>query len=163
MVRTMLLLTAGLAISSCNSNRRDAGDAIAEIKAADAALSDAVSKQDLERIASFYAEDAVLMPTAEPVVSGKAAIRDEWKHVLGIPGMHNVSVTKHIDASQSGDLGYTRGAYTSRMVGQSGGVVTEPGKWVSIWKKQDDGRWRIVVDTFNTDIMPPIHAESTAH
>ena len=163
MVRTITLLMAGLATAGCNSNRSVAADAVAEIRTADAALSDAVSKQDLERIASFYADDAVLMPMAETIVAGKAAIRKEWSNVLGIPGMQNVSVTKRIDASRSGDMGYSRGTYTSTMVGNDGRPVTEPGKWVSVWAKQSDGNWRIVVDTYNTDIMPPTHKESTAH
>jgi ketosteroid isomerase-like protein len=159
----MLPLTVGLAISGCDSNGSRSVDAVAEIKAADASLSNAVAKRDLERIVSFYADEAVQMPTAEQIGTGKEAIRAEWKHVLGIPGFESKSALKQVDASRSGDMGYTRGTYTSRMVGRDGSVVTEPGKWVSIWKKQDDGNWRIVVDTFNTDIMPPIHAESTAH
>jgi ketosteroid isomerase-like protein len=162
MVRTMLLVTAAFVITGCGKQDRSAA-AIAELGAADAALSDAVAKQDLERIASFYAEEAVSMPTAEPLIRGKAAIRDEWRHVLGIPGMQSASTTRQVDVSASGDFGYTRGEYTSRMVGQDGLPVTEPGKWLSVWKKQPDGNWRIVVDTFNTDIMPPLHAESTAH
>jgi ketosteroid isomerase-like protein len=55
-----------------------------------------------------------------------------------------------------------QGTYTSRMVGPKGKPLTEPGKWVSIWKKQSDGQWRVVADTYNTDVMPPVHAPSTA-
>jgi ketosteroid isomerase-like protein len=64
--------------------------------------------------------------------------------------------------SSSGDIGYSRGTYTSRMIGPKGEPLTEPGKWVSIWRKQSDGEWRIVVDINDTDIMPPVHAVSTA-
>lgn len=95
-------------------------------------------------------------------VTGKEAIRAEWRHVLGIPGMQNVSALKHVDVSDTGDMAYTRGIYTVRMAGPNGEPLAEPGKWVSIWKKQSDGQWRIVVDIYNTDTMPPVHAASTA-
>ena len=161
MIRSTPVALAALAVAACNAGQspNEAGEAI---RAADEALQQAISKGDLERIASFYADDAVLLPTAEPIVTGKDAIRAEWKHVLGIPGMQNVSALKQVDVSRSGDMGYSRGTYTSRMVGPKGEPLTEPGKWVSIWKKQSDGQWRIVVDTYNTDVMPPVHAPSTA-
>lgn len=49
------------------------------------------------------------------------------------------------------------GSYTSRMMGEGGKPVDEPGKWLTVWKKQPDGAWRIVMDTYNTDIPPPDH------
>lgn len=145
-----LLLTSGLALANQSS-------AVAELKAADAALQKAVEKRDLEGIVSFYSERAVLLPTAEPMVSGKAAIREEWKHILSIPDFANAASMTGVEVSSGGDMGYTIGTYRSVMAGEDGTQVTEPGKWVSIWKLQPDGAWRIVVDIYNTDIPPPDH------
>jgi uncharacterized protein (TIGR02246 family) len=161
MFRFIAIALAALTTAACNGPQSGSGDAKSAIRAADEALQQAVAKGELERIASYYADDAVLLPTAEPIVTGKEAIRAEWRHVLGIPGMQNVSALKHIDVSRSGDMAYSRGTYTSHMVGPKGEPLTEPGKWVSIWRKQSDGQWRIVVDIYNTDIMPPVHAAST--
>ena len=161
MVRSIWIVVAVLATAACGGSQTSSDNSNA-LRAADAALQEAVANRDLERVASFYSDDAVLMPTAEPIVTGRDAIRAEWRHVFGIPGMQNVSALKQVDVSQSDDMGYSRGTYTSRMVGADGTPVTEPGKWVSIWRKQSDGKWRIVVDTFNTDIMPPLHKPSTA-
>ena len=161
-MRRIAVALAALTIAACNGSVTGTGDPKAAIRVADERLQQAVAQGDLERIVSFYADDAVMLPTAEPIVAGKQAIRAEWKHVLGIPGMENVSTLKHVDVSSSGDMGYSRGTYTSRMAGPKGEPLTEPGKWVSIWKRQNDGDWRIVVDIYNTDIMPPVHAASTA-
>ena len=49
------------------------------------------------------------------------------------------------------------GTYTSQLMGEDGKLVAEPGKWLSVWKKQADGSWKVVVDTYNTDIKPPDH------
>jgi ketosteroid isomerase-like protein len=35
---------------------------------------------------------------------------------------------------------------------RTGTPVTERGKYVAIWKKQPDGRWKAAVDTFNSDL-----------
>jgi uncharacterized protein (TIGR02246 family) len=162
MIRLTVIALAALATAACNGALLETGDARRVIRAADEALQQAVVERDLERIVSFYADDAVLLPTAEPIVTGKEAIRAEWRHVLGIPGMQNISALKHVDVSDKGDMAYTRGTYTARMAGPNGEPLAEPGKWVSIWKKQSDGKWHIVVDIYNTDIMPPVHAASTA-
>ena len=130
---------------------------VESVRAEDAKLQKAVAAKDLEAIVSFYANDAVLMPAAEPLVSGKAAIAAEWKHILAIPKLENASKLTRVEASSANDLAYSMGTYQSKMTGEDGTMVTEPGKWLSVWKKQPDGAWRIIVETYNTDIAPPDH------
>lgn len=48
--------------------------------------------------------------------------------------------------SSSGDLGYTIGAYEIVRSGENAGVVTT-GKYVTIWKKQADGSWKVIFDS----------------
>ena len=135
----------------------DQRDHLSELEAADAEIQKAVTGRDLEKIVAFYADDAVLLPAAEPTVTGKAAIREEWQHILAIPDFESTSRLVSAEVSVAGDFGYTTGTYAARMRGEDGEMVTEPGKWVSIWKRQPGGAWRIVVDTYNTDIPPPDH------
>ena len=133
----------------------------ATLRTADSLLQVAIESSDAERTAAFYAEDAVLMPVAESIVEGRSAIRAEWQHVFGIPGYASRARLIAAEPSIAGDLGYTRGTYESPMLGPKGEPLLERGKWVSIWRRQADGQWRIVVDIFNTDTPPPIHAPST--
>ena len=76
MIRSMPVALAALAVAACNAGQSP-NEAREAIRTADEALQQAISKGDLERIASFYADDAVLLPTAEPIVTGKDAIRAE--------------------------------------------------------------------------------------
>src|SRR5262245_42127170 len=46
------------------------------------------------------------------------------------------------DIAASGDLGYTTGPYESKPPGQASSF----GHYVTLWKKQKDGRWKIAVD-----------------
>ena len=113
--------------------------------------------RDLDSIMASCAEDAVLMPAAEPMVKGRAAIREEWKHILGIPHFESNSTLTNAEVAASGDIAHTMGTYLATMMGEDGKTATEPGKWLSVWKKQADGSWRIAVETYNTDIAPPDH------
>ena len=158
MKRASLIAAAGLLMAACTAqNRAATADETAAVKAADAALQEAVAAKDLGRIMVHYAEDAVLMPAAEPLISGKAAITEEWQHILAIPELENMSTLARAEVASAGDLAYTMGSYRARMMGEAGVLVDEPGKWVSIWKRQPDGKWRIIVETYNTDVPPPDH------
>jgi ketosteroid isomerase-like protein len=46
--------------------------------------------------------------------------------------------------SESGDLAYSFGNYEFRSIGKDGKPTIEHGKYTSIWKKQKDGRRKVV-------------------
>jgi len=150
-------LAAALALSSCSAEQPGGAKADDQLRSLDAKLGQAIDAKDASAVAAFYADDAILMPTAEPVVRGKTAIAEEWKHILAIPAFQNESKLGGVVVASGGDLAYTYGSYRSRLMGEDGKLVMEPGKWLTIWKKQPDGGWRIAVDTYNTDIPPPDH------
>ena len=51
------------------------------------------------------------------------------------------------DVAGSGDLGFTYGDYEFKGSGKD--LVTETGYYMRVWKKQSDGKWRVVLDVFN--------------
>lgn len=128
-----------------------------EIRNADTALQQAIATKDLESTVSFYASDATLLPVAEPIVTGTKAIRKEWTHLFSIPDFQNKSKLTKVEVSSGGDLAYTQGTYETFLAGADGKPAIEHGKYVSVWKKQADGSWKIVTDIYNTDAPPPEH------
>lgn len=56
---------------------------------------------------------------------------------------------QHAFVSQSADLGYTYGVYAFQ---PNSTDTTLYGTYVSIWKKQADGKWKYVLDTGNDGI-----------
>jgi ketosteroid isomerase-like protein len=50
------------------------------------------------------------------------------------------------DVSTSGDLGYTWGRYEYRDRAADGRSVVETGSYVTIWRRQADGSWKVVLD-----------------
>ncbi len=51
------------------------------------------------------------------------------------------------DMSKSGDLGFTYGIYSMQIKDS-----TYKGTYVSIWRRQDNGKWKMVLDTGNQGI-----------
>ena len=95
---------------------------------------------------SFFADDAVvLMPNVGPV-KGREAIRKTKVAGFARPGFSLRWKPEYADISASGDLGYTYGPYTLTFLDAAGKKVTRTGRYFTIWKKQKDGSWKVVID-----------------
>lgn len=122
---------------------------VATIRDASSQWAEAVQAGDLDRVASLYAEDAVLMPPGAPVVEGRSAIRD---FLNGFPEVESASFTHH-EIEGRGDLAYVRGSYEITMLavpGDTASTVTDRGKFLEIRERQDDGSWPMIVDVWNS-------------
>jgi uncharacterized protein (TIGR02246 family) len=123
----------------------------AAIRAASQEWSNAASGRDLEKAVSFYADDATYNPPGAPLAAGKDAIRKVWANVVAIPGGNLRWETTKVEVARSGDLAYDTGAYTLTKNDASGKPVTTKGKYVVVWKKQADGKWKVIQDIDNPD------------
>jgi ketosteroid isomerase-like protein len=97
---------------------------------------------------SYYAEDAAELPNGEDAIQGKENIA-KTMGFLDDKNNHLTWTPVHADMAASGDLGYTYGTYEFRSIGKDGKPAVEYGKYVSIWKKQKDGSWKVVMDMGN--------------
>jgi ketosteroid isomerase-like protein len=125
------------------------------LMAADKAWSESV--KDVDKFASFVASDANFYPPGMPVVKGQAAVRDTFKQLSSVPGFELQWSVGKAEIGAAGDVGYTTGTY---QLSQAGG--SEQGKYVTVWKKQADGQWKVVEDIFNADTTPgPVSQQHT--
>lgn len=104
------------------------------------------AQKGLEGFLSFIAEDAAFFPANAQIALGKEGARVVWSDALTTPGLSIRWKPLKADLAQSGELGYTYGTFESRGPGADGKTVTRYGKYVTIWKKQLDGTWKVVVD-----------------
>ena len=58
------------------------------------------------------------------------------------------------ESSDAGDLGYTYGRYVFRMKVKNVDTDVESGTYVTIWKRQPDQSWKIVLDGGQPDPEP---------
>ena len=106
--------------------------------------------KDMNKFVSYFAPDASFHPQGMPVATGSAAIMDTFMKIQATPGFSVMWSATKAEVSAAGDVGYTVGTYEASMSG-----VTEKGKYVSVWKKQTDGKWKVVEDIFNADALGP--------
>jgi uncharacterized protein (TIGR02246 family) len=120
------------------------------VRATAAAWNQAFIAKDVEKIVSFYADDASLFPPGSGIDTGKEAIHAAWVALVTTPGFSASINTTKVEAARSGDLAYEEGTYllTTKVKGE---LKAEKGKYVVVWKKQADGNWKAVADIFNAD------------
>ena len=129
------------------------------IRELDAQWSKAALANDLEATVSYYTDDAYLLPPNEPIAVGKKAIRESWGRLLA-PGVATSWTVTKVEVARSGDIAYLIGAYQVKMKDGAGKPVVDSGKLLEVWKKQADGKWKAVADTYNSDV--PLQATPPA-
>jgi len=102
---------------------------------------------------SYYADDAVEVPNGAPLIQGKVEIA---KGMGFLDDKNNQLLWTPVgaDMSSSGDLGYTYGNFEFHSKDKAGNAVVEHGKYTSIWKRQKDGSWKVVLDMGNASPDP---------
>ena len=104
---------------------------------------------------SYYTDDASLLPPNAPIATGKQAIRAVWASSLLSPDAAvSWEVTK-AEVARSGELAYVVGVYQITPKNPKGKALEDRGKLVEVWKKQADGKWKVVADIFNSDVPSP--------
>ena len=108
--------------------------------------------KDLEKIVSHYADDASVMISDMPEMKGKDAIRVGVKTFLDDKNLTLSFTPATVESSKCGDLAYSHGTYTMTSTNpKTKKLVTEKGKYVTVYRKQADGSWKAILDIDNAD------------
>jgi uncharacterized protein (TIGR02246 family) len=165
LLRSATILSLGLILFSTGCQQAPADTHEADVKAIrdlETAWMQAFNTRDSAKVAVFYADDAtVLIPNA-PAFNGVDAIKGAFKSLLDDPNFKlSFSATK-VDVAKSGDLAYTQGSYTMTTTDPATkNPADEKGKYLTVYRKQADGKWKGVEDTFMTDAPAPAPAPAT--
>jgi uncharacterized protein (TIGR02246 family) len=107
----------------------------------------AFNAKDAAKIASFYAEDAVVMPPNQPMVKGRANIEAHFKGEIQ-QGATNMQLNP-VESSISGSQAFEAGTSTVTLPGGQ----TDRGKYLAILKRVGN-EWKIAYDSYNSDSPP---------
>ena len=146
----LILMSLFAACQTAGSDTRAADEAT--LRNLDAEWSKAAAAKDLEKTASYYTDDALILPPNMPAIQGKQQARAMWQGMFSVPGFGGGWKATKVEVARSGDLGYVTGAYELSETDASGKPMVDKGKYLEIWKKQADGSWKCVADMFNTDL-----------
>lgn len=109
--------------------------------------------KDVDRIASFYADDAVFMTPGGSPISGKEAIRNGLRQMVADPALSLTFQSSRVEVAKSGDLGYTQGSYKMTVTDSATHKpLHDHGSYVTTFRKQVDGSWKAVADIATSEV-----------
>ncbi|MGA7987635.1 MAG: DUF4440 domain-containing protein [Candidatus Dormiibacterota bacterium] len=106
---------------------------------------------DIERILSYWTEDAVVLAPGLPAVAGKDALRSYVEASLRMPGFKISWTSTDVVVSPDGRLAYMFGANAVTVDRPDGVPTTSTGRAVTIWRRDADDEWRCAVDIWNAE------------
>jgi len=144
-----------LAVVGCSPRNFDSAAEGQKLLHRDAEWADlATAGKDIEKIVSYWSDDAVLIFPGQPVLEGKAAIRAYVTASLNTPGFKIHWVSEKPVFSSDGKFAYMRGTDELTVPGANGTPMTLHLRGISLWRFDPDGQWRCVVDISNEEPPP---------
>jgi len=146
---TLYLAPLLIAVNACSATT-DLDAVRQAIMDADRAFAQETAANGVDGWVSYFAEDGVQFRPGG-TISGHAAIRELMAPAFSDTAYSLTWEPVEARVSRSGDLGYTIGRYQSRAMGPDGQEIVATGSYVSIWRLQEDGSWKVELDIGNPD------------
>ena len=103
--------------------------------------------RDQEALVAHYAGDAYFAGPGMTPADGSTAIRAVYAKGLSDPAFDISFASDKIDVAGAGDIAYARGHFTEKYTDpKTNKVMTDSGVYLTIYKKQQDGSWKVVED-----------------
>lgn len=132
-----LAMTALLAAGAPAAARDDLAALTAQVRATEIAFAKTMADRDLVAFGRFLAKDAVFVD--DPVARGPTAIIAAWKSLYAAPQAPFSWAPEQVEVLDSGKLALSSGPVFNPK-GERVGTFT------SVWRREGDGKWRIVLD-----------------
>ncbi|MEQ8878525.1 MAG: SgcJ/EcaC family oxidoreductase [Cyclobacteriaceae bacterium] len=144
----ILVLNSLFFLNSC-----DEVDSSADIEAIESmskARAKAFNEGDAKTIASYFAEDAILMAPEQPPMKGPDQVEVYYQSIFD---QYDTELSSHYDEVEvSGDLAFGRGTAEVRLKPKKGdSVITSVSKYLNILQKQPNGEWLTTHDIWNSN------------
>jgi len=94
--------------------------------------------------ADWFAQDGVALNNRQSPLIGLVAIA---KSANWDPKVYQLTwTTTDAQMGPSGDMGYTWGHFEGHSKDAAGNPVTTSGRYITVWRKQSDGSWKVALD-----------------
>ena len=147
-IRLVMAVLIMVPVAMAQANAKDAEN---RIRALDSEWSQAAQSKDVDKMVSYYSDDASAFPFNAPIATGKEQIRQLWSALMAKPGFSLTFSPTKIDVAKSNDLAYEAGTFELKLNDAQNNPTTTNGKYVVCWKKSAKGEWKVQFDIFNTD------------
>ncbi|MEI2748187.1 MAG: DUF4440 domain-containing protein [Ferruginibacter sp.] len=154
-MRFILLLSFIAILTSCKNKGEklitDAGTSRLDLMAADKEFSSLSEEKGMKNAFIEYIDSngVLLRPGHLPIIGANAIDyliqQDDTGYTLSWE-------PRNAEVAKSGEMGYTYGIYAMRPKAKDTVIY---GTYVSVWKKQQDGKWKLLLDTGNEGVDTP--------
>jgi ketosteroid isomerase-like protein len=151
----LLAVSMAMAATAATAGSPDLEAERAALFRLDKAWAQAAAAKEVERVLSFWADDARVFPPGQPAVVGKEALRQYVSGGFAVPGFSIQWQTSDFVVSASGDVAYGVGTNTVTVNSPEGKPLTERGRAVTVWRKDPGGEWKCVIDIWNAEPAAP--------
>ncbi len=98
--------------------------------------------------ASSFAVDGVQLPPGSDPIVGRTAILERARAGLFARPVDFRWEPLRAEVSDGDDLGFTYGTWRLK---DGGGEIAAKGKYISVWRRDDEGIWVVVADLGHSD------------
>lgn len=163
-----LLVLGVLAVAACGAGAPESASESssdvtppASIEADLAAIEDfnrryvrAINEGEIDALAALTTDNHIMLTPGRPPIMGKQALVESMERVFDQSEIDETWTPE--ETVVSGDLAYQRGTYTvgSRPHGSDEAMRRTRGSFLRIYRRQPDGEWLMIRDTFNAYEMP---------
>lgn len=137
----VLLLTLAV---SCGTKPRD--KAIEEISKLELEFCKMSMDSGIAKAFVAYADSNATIKRGDSLIIGLRNVKEYYKKRIPRDNEKLLWLPDYVDASQSGDMGYTYGKYRFAYTDSVGNNVELAGVFHTVWKKNKQGEWKFVWD-----------------
>jgi ketosteroid isomerase-like protein len=118
---------------------------------------DAVATGDAERYLALHDPDAYKMPPSAPMYTIASATDHQQDDFDAMQAAYNVAMNlEPMEIEVDDDLAYAMGTYTIEMEPKADAPpALVDGKFLTVFRQQGDGSWKIFRDCFNNNAPAP--------
>ena len=107
----------------------------------------ALQAKDSAKVSSYYAPDAVIATAGRPAARGGEAVSKAISDDIADPNFKLSLSNEKTEVAGSGDLAYRRGTFKITFTNpQTKQAENAAGTYLTVFRKQADGRWKVVED-----------------
>lgn len=158
-MRRMALVGALFLLVTASSAARAPQPSVDEREAllrADRDFDQVTAEKGMEGWLAYFAENGSMLPQSGPPTTGHEAIRKAMEPAFANPDFSLRWQPTRAEILIPSELGYTVGRFVRKTKDAEGKTVVVRGTYVSLWKRQADGSWKIVLDTGSPDGPPTV-------
>lgn len=144
------LVVIGAVASSAEAQPPRYAAETAVIMKADADFAQSVAQRNRERFLAFLADVTTFGGGSPEELRGRDAVMKGWSDFFYADGPTLAWTPTHGEVIGAGDVGFTTGTALLKGRGPDGRPVERRSEYITVWRKQKDGSWKVIFDTGST-------------